>query len=1180
MPVGAGAGNCDESSSPCVSVDGPPPGTESDRNLQVTDRRVPLVCETSRPRCRPAMPGRRSRPGVRRKSSASRQRTLAGVRRPTVEMRGRQVPFDPVEVHPSFVDMEERVLRRWSERDVVRRSLSAGGPEAPLLRCYEGPPTANGRPGVHHVEARVFKDVFPRFFAMKGYRIPRRAGWDCHGIPVEIEVEKQLGIASKPEIERFGVAEFNERCRQSVTGYVGEWERLTHRIGYWVDTDNPYQTMDTSYVESVWWSLKTIFDRGLLYEDHRIVPYCTRCGTTLSSHEVAQGYADTKDLSVYTRLPLLSGPLAPGGSGVDGDLAGASLLVWTTMPWTVIFSSLAVVGKDIHYVLARGGRAGAHLVVLAAERVEPVLGPDAEVLRDVALDEILGARYRGPYEYVGPGSPDDPDGDPASWRYVVLGDFVSTSTGSGIVSTAPAYGEDDMRVAKENGVTVINGVGTDGHLDDRIGPFAGMYIRDATERVVDDLRERGLAVHTEMYQHSFPFCWRCDTPLVYYAKLCWFIGTTSYRNQLIDGNAEVDWRPEHIRTGRYGDWLANNVDWAVSRERYWGTPLPLWRCQGCAHTIAVGSLAELGERAGQELSTLDPHRPYVDDVEFGCPSCASGVMHRVPEVIDAWYDSGSMPFAQHGYPHVPGSAEAFKELFPADLTAEAIDQTRGWWYSLQTVSTLLFGESSYRRALCLGHIVDESGRKMSKSVGNVLDPWTLIGTHGADSLRWLLLVEGNPWQSRRVWDEGIQQVTRKLLMTVWNTYYFLVTYANLSGWSPDLPAPDLMRRPVMDQYVLADLADAVSEVDSAMSNFDVTRAGKRIGLFVEDLSNWYVRRTRERFYHGEPGVELSEDTRAAFATLHTCVTTLAGLLAPFTPFLADEIHENLVRRGPDGPADSVHLAPFPVADTNAVDPGLRTAMSLARRLVTLGRDARNTASVPVRVPLRRAILTIPADLRDHIGLVRDVVAAELNVKEISQADKESGHLVTYTVKPDFRALGRLFGKQTQQVATALRTLDGEDVLSAMAAGAELTVVIGGADGAAGETVAVPADAVRVLEEPIAGWQVSSDGDCHVALDVTLDQELKLEGLAREFVRMLNELRKRRGYQIADKVHLGVSVAVDPGGELASMLRLHPEEITGGVRAPRMRDEVDPQSAERISIGDGELLVDLRVLAEH
>ena len=1066
------------------------------------------------------------------------------------------MPFESVEVQPNFVAMEERVLRRWTERDVVRRSLEAGEDDAPLLRCYEGPPTANGRPGVHHVEARVFKDVIPRFFAMKGYRVPRRAGWDCHGIPVELEVEKELGIASKPEIEQFGVAEFNARCRESVSGYVGDWERLTHRIGYWVDTENPYRTMDTSYVESVWWSLKTIFDRGLLYEDHRIVPYCTRCGTTLSDHEVAQGYADTDDLSVYTRLPLLTGPLA-----------GASLLVWTTMPWTVIFSSLAVVGKDIHYVLARGGRAGEHDVVLAAERVEPVLGPDAEVLRDVAVEELLGARYRGPYELVGPGTPDDPDGDPASWRYVVLGDFVSTSTGSGIVSTAPAYGEDDMRVAKENGVKVINGVGPDGHLDNRIGPFAGMYIRDATEKVVADLRERDLAVHVEMYHHSFPFCWRCSTPLVYYAKLCWFIGTTLFRQQLVEGNAEVDWRPEHIRSGRYGDWLANNVDWAVSRERYWGTPLPLWRCGSCARTIAVGSLAELGAHAGADLTTLDPHRPFVDDVEFGCTSCATGTMHRVPEVIDAWYDSGSMPFAQYGYPHVAGSDAAFAQMFPADFTSEAIDQTRGWWYSLQSVSTLLFGQSSYRRALCLGHIVDESGRKMSKSVGNVLDPWTLIDTHGADSLRWLLLVEGNPWQSRRVWDEGIRQVTRKLLMTVWNTYYFLVTYANLSGWNPGLTAPEPSRRPVMDRYVLADLADTVSEVDSSLSDFDVTRAGKRIAVFVEDLSNWYVRRTRDRFWHGEPGVELSEDTRAAFATLHQCVTTLAGLLAPFTPFLADEIHENLA-----GGTDSVHLSAFPIVDAGMVDEGLRSAMAVARRLVTLGRDARGTASVPVRVPLRQAVVTMPADLREGIDVVRDVVAAELNVKEILLADASSAHLVTYALKPDFRALGKLFGKRTQEVANALRELDGESAVAALATMKELSVAVGG------ELLVVPAEAVRVLEEPVAGWQVSSDGDCHVALDVTVDRELKLEGLARELIRMLNELRKRRGYEIADRVSLGVTVESDPGDELASMLRLHPAEITSGVRAPELSEEVDAAAAERISLGEGVLLVDLRVLS--
>ncbi|MGH8930053.1 MAG: isoleucine--tRNA ligase, partial [Egibacteraceae bacterium] len=810
--------------------------------------------------------------------------------------------FEPVDQQPDLSALEKRILERWRERDVFRRSLerTAGGP---LFCFYEGPPTANGRPGVHHVEARVFKDIFPRYRTMRGNHVPRMAGWDCHGIPVELEVEKQLGFNRKTQIEEYGVAAFNARCRESVTRYVDDWERLTERIGFWVDTDGAYWTMSTEYVESVWWSLKELFDRELLYEDYRIVPYCPRCGTALSDHEVAQGYQQTEHPSIYVRLPVETGPLA--GEGAD-------LLIWTTMPWTLISNTAAAVGENIRYVLARGGRAGDRPVVLAADRLADALGDGAEILRDAALDELIDARYRAPFDFVGPGSADDPGGDASSWRYVVVGDFVKTDEGSGIVHTGAAFGEDDMRLAREHGMPVVTPVNAEGRFDERVDAYAGMFVMDTHARIIDDLRDAGLLVHAGTYTHTYPFCWRCKTPLLYYAKLSWYIATTRFRDRLLRENAEVDWRPPHIRDGRYGNWLENNVDWALSRERYWGTPLPFWRCGDCGHTVAVGSLAELGKRAGTDLSALDPHRPYVDDVTFACEACG-GPMHRVPEVIDAWYDSGAMPFAQFGYPHVPGSVERFTAMFPADYTAEGIDQTRGWWYSLEAVATLLFDRSSYRRALCLGHIVDADGRKMSKSVGNVLDPWMLIDTHGADALRWLLAVEGNPWQSRRVGDEPLREVTRKLLLTVWNTYYFFVTYALLEGWAPDQAAPAIPDRPVMDRWILAELADVTAEADAALTDFDATRAGRRLAGFADDLSNWYVRRSRGRFWNTDPGARQG-DTQAAFATLHACLTTLAGLLAPFTPFLAEELYENLVR-GVNGHAeDSVHLAAYPVPD--------------------------------------------------------------------------------------------------------------------------------------------------------------------------------------------------------------------------------------------------------------------------
>ncbi|MDQ3432602.1 MAG: isoleucine--tRNA ligase, partial [Actinomycetota bacterium] len=632
-----------------------------------------------------------------------------------------RVGFNPVEQHPDFPALEQGVLARWKERDVFARSLAERA-DGPLFRFYEGPPTANGRPGVHHVEARVFKDIFPRYRTMKGYRVPRKAGWDCHGIPVEIEVEKELGFTRKQDIEDYGVAEFNARCRASVQRYVDEFERLTERIGFWVNTAEAYWTMTPQYVESVWWSLQQLWDADLIYQGHRVVPYCPRCGTALSDHEVAQGYAQAVDPSVYVRLPITEGPLAEQQT---------SLLIWTTTPWTLISNTAVAIGEGIRYVQARAA-GDDDPVVVAADLVSAALGEGASVLGEVPLDALRGLHYRGPFTDA------DPDDPPAAWRSVTVADFVTTTDGTGIVHLAPAFGEDDMRVAREQGLPVVNPVDLEGRFDRRVPAFAGQFVKAADVGIIADLRERGLLLRAGEYRHTYPFCWRCGTPLLNYAKPSWYIATTRLQDRLLDENAGVDWHPEHIRDGRYGDWLANNVDWALSRERYWGTPLPLWRCGDCDHVTCVGSLEELGKLAGSDLSGLDPHRPYVDEIVVACPECGGGA-RRVPEVIDAWYDSGSMPFAQLGYPWQPGSREAFDRAFPADFIAEALDQTRGWFYSLMAVSTLLFDRNSYRTVLCLGLIVDADGKRMSKSRGNTLDPFQLVDAHGADALRWLML---------------------------------------------------------------------------------------------------------------------------------------------------------------------------------------------------------------------------------------------------------------------------------------------------------------------------------------------------------------------------------------------------------------------------------------------------------
>ncbi|HEY8339843.1 MAG TPA: isoleucine--tRNA ligase [Egibacteraceae bacterium] len=1037
--------------------------------------------------------------------------------------------FPAVDQHPDFPALEHRVLARWRDRKVFERSLEARA-DGPLFSFYEGPPTANGSPGVHHVESRVFKDIFPRYRTMKGYRVPRKAGWDCHGIPVELQSERELGFTRKQDIEDYGVAAFNAKCRELVTRYVEDWNRLTERIGFWVDLEDAYWTMAPSYIESVWWSLKRLYDQGLIYEGHRVVPYCPRCGTALSDHEVAQGYRSAVDPSVYVRFPVLEGPLAE---------AGASLLVWTTTPWTLISNTAVAVGPDVRYVLAQAA-GDDYPVVLAADLVADALGDDATVLRDVPLDELRGVHYRGPFDFVGPGSADDPEGDPRSWRYVTVADFVTTSEGTGIVHLAPAFGEDDMRVARAHDLPVVNPVDLEGRFDARVGPFAGVFVKDADAAIIADLRGRGLLLRAGEHSHTYPFCWRCGTPLLYYAKPSWYIATTRKRDRLLEVNAEVDWHPEHIRDGRYGNWLANNVDWALSRERYWGTPLPLWRCDGCGDVTAIGSLAELGERAGRDLSDLDPHRPFVDEVTFACEGC-DGTKRRVPEVIDAWYDSGSMPFAQFGYPYVPGSRELFEERFPADYICEAIDQTRGWFYSLMACSTLLFDQNSYRTVLVLGHIVDAEGKKMSKSAGNVLDPWELVETRGADALRWLLLTDGSPWVARRVGPEPLDEIVRKFLLTLWNTFYFFTTYARIDGWTPQTSsAPPVAERPVMDRWILAELADTVAVVDAGLEAFDATTAGRRLATFVDDLSNWYVRRTRPRFWK-------SDD--AAFATLHECLVTVAALLAPFTPFIADELYETLVASVDEHAPDSVHLLDFPVPDEAARDDDLRAAMAAARRIVELGRRARNDAKIAVRQPLPAALVTVPEAERAGWAAVADEVAAELNVKrlELSEADTS---LVEYTVKPNFRALGPVFGKRTPQVAQAIAAADADALVAALRRDGRAEVTVDG------EPVTVTAEQVQVGEQSRSGWQVASEAPYSVALDLEIDEALRREGIARELVRALNDLRKRHDLALDDRVR----VTIDASGEAAAALDAHADAVA---------EEVLAVSLERGSVGDGD-----------
>ncbi len=1040
--------------------------------------------------------------------------------------------FRPVDARQSFPELEERILARWREADVFRRSLEQRE-GAEIWSFYEGPPTANGRPGSHHVLSRVFKDVYPRYRAMCGYRVPRKAGWDCHGLPVELEVEKQLGISSKQEIEEYGIDKFNERCRESVFEYVEEWNRLTERIGFWIDLDDPYVTLENEYIESVWWSLKRLWDEERLYEGHKVVPYCPRCGTALSSHEVALGYEDIEDPSIYVRFPLL---------GEGGDEAGESLLVWTTTPWTLPGNVAVAVAPGVTYVKAR---VEDEIVVLAEPLVERVLGEGAKIVERLEGAELVGRVYRGPVFEL--------EEAPANAFTVIAGDFVTTEDGTGLVHVAPAFGEDDYAVAAASGIfdptehaTLFNPVTLDGRFDRRVSGFEGRFVKDpeVTRALIDDLDRRGLLFREQVYEHAYPHCWRCGTPLLYYAKSSWYVATSQVRERLLSNNQTIGWHPEHIRDGRFGKWLENNVDWALSRDRYWGTPLPIWRCSSgeCGEVFCAGSVEELRERARGEVPD-DLHRPHIDEVTLDCGACG-GEMKRVESVIDTWYDSGAMPFAQFHYPFE--NEELFEERFPADFICEAIDQTRGWFYTLLAESTLLFDTSSYRNCVCLGLILDPEGQKMSKSKGNVVEPWDVISAHGADAFRWYYLTAQQPWSGYRFSVDTVGESVRQFLLTLWNTYSFWVLYANAEDLGPTdfRVAPEAVDD--LDRWALSKLQSTIAVVRDRMDAFDCTAAGRAIAEYVEELSNWYVRLSRRRFWEGD---------RAAFATLRHCLLEVAALLAPFTPFLAEEIHLNLAGGEAEewgGAPDSVHLRDFPEPAAALADADLEAAMDAVRLTVELGRAARAQAKAKVRQPLRRAVIVANDAEREAISARADLVTAELNVKELDFVSEEAD-LVSYAVKPNYRSLGPRFGKRMPQVAAAVEALDPVHVAKVMADGGEIGINVDGDEHTIGT------EEITLALQPLEGYEVEAEAGHAVALQLELDDELIREGLAREIVHAVQNARKAAGLDISDRISLGL------GGddELLSAAREHEDYVAGEVLATSVTYEAPNTPAVRV-----------------
>jgi isoleucyl-tRNA synthetase len=1005
--------------------------------------------------------------------------------------------FQPVDPSLDLVALERDVLTRWRDENVFVESLRRreGAPEWVF---YEGPPTANGRPGIHHVWARLFKDIYPRFQTMRGRYVARKGGWDCHGLPVEVQVEKELGFSAKYEIEDYGIDRFNAACRASVQRYVEDWQSLTSRIGMWIDTAGAYWTLTNEYIESVWWLFSQLWDGGHVYEGFKVVPYCGRCGTALSSHELAQpgAYREITEPSVYVRFPLLE-------RDVD-------LLAWTTTPWTLPSNTGAAIGLDIDYVRVAAPDGGRDLV-LARERVADVLGDDVTVRGPIAASELVGQHYDRPFDLL----PLDDAG-----ARVVAADFVTVEDGTGIVHLAPAFGEVDREAAERDGLPVLNPVDAAARFTDAAGPYGGKFVKDADPALIDALGASGKLVKVVDYTHSYPHCWRCDTPLIYWGKPTWFVRTSAQKAALLRENEQVAWHPEHIKHGRFGDWLENNVDWALSRDRYWGTPIPVWRCSECGHDTCIGSVADLEARTGRAFPNLDMHRPYVDEITFACESCG-GTSYRVEPVLDAWFDSGSMPAAQFHYPF--DNEQLFERRFPADFICEAIDQTRGWFYSLLAVNTLVFGHAPYRNVVCLAHIVDGNGQKMSKSRGNVIDPWTMLDSRGADALRWYMFSSGSPWTTKRVSAEGIDEATRRFLLTLWNTYSFFVTYANLDGWKPNgngaVPAP----QHVLDRWARSRLHRTVHLVTEALENFDAYAGALAIESLVDDISNWYVRRSRPRFWK-------SSDPDA-HATLHECIVTLARVLAPYCPFITDEMFRNLANG-----SDSVHLDDWPEADLAAIDDDLEAEMALAREIVTLGRAARNDARIGVRQPLPRAIALLSGDEGLRSEVVEEI-AIELNVKTFEVVSTLEG-LLDYRVEPNFKALGPRVGPLMPRVKAALAAVDGAELQRAFETAGVWKMEIDRTE------VEIRPDDVNIVAKQHEQLALAQDGPRAVALDLTLDDDLRAEGIARELVRVINDKRKLDGFEIADRI----AATVHATGAVLAATQRHREWIAGEVLA--------------------------------
>ncbi|MGH4052505.1 MAG: isoleucine--tRNA ligase [Clostridium sp.] len=974
----------------------------------------------------------------------------------------------------SFMDMEKDVLKLWKEKDIIQKNFDSNkGGES--FTFYDGPPTANGKPHIGHVLTRVMKDLIPRYKVMKGYNVLRKAGWDTHGLPVELEIEKKLGITGKPGIEAYGVEKFVKECKASVFSYVEMWREMSERVGYWVDMDNPYVTYHNDYIESVWWALKQMWDKDLLYKGHKVMPYCPRCGTSLSSHEVAQGYKDVKEMSAYVKFKV---------KGED-----KFILVWTTTPWTLPSNVALAVNRKYDYVEVI--QEGVTLI-LSRDLLSKLEG-EYEVVSEFKGEALLGLEYEQMFDFYTPKE---------KAFYIVHGDFVTLSDGTGIVHIAPAYGEDDNLLGKKYNLPLVNLVDVEGKFIDCVLPWKGIFVKKADAKILEYLKENNVLYKAEKFEHSYPHCWRCDTPLLYYPRESWFVRMSSMRDKLIENNNKVNWMPDNVRTGRMGKFLEGVIDWSISRTRYWGTPLPIWECE-CGHREMIGSIAELNEKGIDVPGGIELHKPYIDKVHLKCPKCGKS-MTRVEEVIDCWFDSGSMPFAQHHYPFE--NKELFEANFPAQFISEAVDQTRGWFYTLLAISTTVFDTNPFENCIVLGHVLDKNGFKMSKHKGNVLSPFTVLENQGADALRWYFYTASAPWLPSRFYEGAVIETQRKFIGTLWNVYSFYVLYAEIDNFDPT-KYQDFKAENIMDRWMMSKLNTLVKNTDEHLTNYRITQGALELEDFVDELSNWYVRRNRSRYW-----VEsLTDDKIGAYMTLYRVITTFAKIAAPFIPFITEELYQNLVVAFDTSAPESIHLCAWPDYKEDQVDKDLEEEMDMAYRTVKLGRSARNAANIKNRQPLSKMLVSSKS-LPEYYG---HIVREELNIKEV-ELGADISKYVKFEIKPNLPVLGKPYGRLIPGIKKAIAAMDQMELAKTINSGGVVTIDVNGTQ------IDLNSEKLLVTMQGLEGYAFAGEGEMGVVLITNITQELKEEGNVREILSKIQNMRKESGFEVADKIKTYVS----------------------------------------------------------